>query len=148
MEGVERVITAYTGGKKESPKHHKPYDHSEALFIEFNPTLISYSQILEVWHECDNPWEEQIQQYRSAVFWKALSQQDTTLQFIEELKANNPKKKLYTDVEPVRKVYEAEVYESEGSDVGESPRNGKKALAQPSPRNRKKSAALQSGQKL
>jgi peptide methionine sulfoxide reductase MsrA len=146
MEGVERVITAYTGGKKESPKHHKPYDHTEALFIEYNPTVISYSQILEVWHKCDNPWEEQFPQYRSAVFWEALSQQDTTLQYIKELQANNPNKKLYTDVERVRKVYEVEVYESDGSDVRESPRNGKKSLI-PSPRFRRKSGAVQSGQK-
>eukprot|EP00980_Cylindrotheca_fusiformis_P027955 scaffold22574_cov125-Cylindrotheca_fusiformis.AAC.8 len=132
-EGIDRVITAYAGGKRDIPKHHKPYDHAEAVFVEFDPNVISYRQLLNVWHECDNPWEEQIPQHRSIVFWKILSQQDAALEYIAELQANNPKKKLYSDVERVRKVYEVEVYDANADDLFESPRFGRKEAAPQAP---------------
>lgn len=147
MEGVERVITVYTGGKKESPKHHKPHDHVEAIFIEFNPTKTSYRKILELWHECDDPWEEQTSQHRSAIFWKALSQQDAALEYVEELQAGDRKKKLCTTVERVRKVYEVEVYDSNRGDVPESPRNSKQESAEQAPRKPNMQPALHNGQK-
>jgi peptide methionine sulfoxide reductase MsrA len=108
MEGVERVVLGYTGGKKEKPTFTKIIDHTEALLVEFNPQKVSYRQILEVWHECDsNPWEKEKAQYRSALFWKSLSQQDTALQFIQELQAKNPNKKLHSEVERARRFYRA-----------------------------------------
>lgn len=107
MEGVERIVLGYTGGKKEKPTFAKIHDHTEALLIEFNPQKVSYREILQVWHECDNPWEKEKQQYRSAVFWKSLSQQDAALQFIEELRASCPGKQIYSEVERARRFYRA-----------------------------------------
>ena len=79
--------------------------------IEYAPTILSYRQILELWHECDNPWEEATSpQSRSAIFWKTLSQQDEALQFVEELQAKKPSAKVFVDIERVRKFYEFEIY--------------------------------------
>lgn len=109
LEGVERVILGYTGGKKrEIPTHHKIHDHSEALLIEFDPKKLSFRDILEVWHECDNPWEpSKSKQYQSAVFWKSLKQQDEALNFTQQLQAKNPSKTLHTAIERIYKFYKA-----------------------------------------
>jgi peptide methionine sulfoxide reductase MsrA len=104
-------LIGYTGGKKDNPKNHKPYDHSEALLIEFNPDIVSYRRLLEIWYELHDPWEvEQQRRYRSAVFWKSLTQQDTALQFLEEKRINNSSKQIYTEVERVHKFYEVEQF--------------------------------------
>jgi peptide-methionine (S)-S-oxide reductase len=108
MEGVERVVLGYAGGgKQEKPTTAKLYGHAEALLIEFKPHTVSYRQILEVWHECDNPWEVEKSQYRSTLFWKSLSQQNIALQFVQELQAKNPSKPLHTVVERIHKFYMA-----------------------------------------
>lgn len=101
----------YTGGKRDGPKDHKPYDHTHAILIEYNPSEISYRSILEIWHEMDNPWQEEKREYRSAVFWKSLSQQDTAINYIQEIQATKPSEKLYTDFERARKFYEVEKYD-------------------------------------
>ena len=101
----------YTGGKREGPKDYKPYDHTHAILIEYNPSEISYRSILELWHDMDDPWHEEKRRYRSAVFWKTLSQQDTAISYIHEIQATNPSEKLHTDIERAHKFYEVEQYD-------------------------------------
>jgi peptide-methionine (S)-S-oxide reductase len=87
---VVRVIVGYTGGKSQNPTYQKMADHTEALFIEFNPKLISYWQILGEWQHYngnDPRWATKQRgiprQYRSAIFWITLQQQDEALQFTQ-----------------------------------------------------------------
>jgi methionine-S-sulfoxide reductase len=110
MKGMERVIVGYAGGEQTNPTYYKIQDHSEALFIEFNPQQVSYWQILEMWHDNDNPWKRETRQYRSAILFTSLTQQDEALYFLERLAQSKPSKRLYTDVELVKKFYQAEVY--------------------------------------
>lgn len=110
MKGVVRVLVGYTGGTDPNPTYHKIKDHTEALLIEFDPKEISYWQILEMWHDNDYPWKREPRQYRSAIFWTSLTQQDQALQFVEHLARSNPKKRLYSDVEFVSKFFRAETY--------------------------------------
>lgn len=129
-EGVERLIIGLTGGKQENPKDGKPLDHTYALLIEFTPTILSYRQILELWHECEKPVkEETTQQTRSAIFWKTLPQQDAALQFVEEMQAKNSAVEVFVHIERVRKFYEVEIYNDAYTLV--SPQSRSKA----SPRN-------------
>ncbi|CAJ1961013.1 unnamed protein product [Cylindrotheca closterium] len=130
--GVQRVITGLTGGKQENPKDGKPLDHTCALMIEFDPLVLSYRQILELWHECDKFKQGEITLHtRSAIFWKTLPQQDAALQFIEELKASKPSTEISVDIERVRKFYEVEVYDPNAATIV-SPQHQK---AKFSPRN-------------
>lgn len=92
MRGVERVIVGYTGGKQPHPKYGNLQDHTEALLLDFNPKEVSYWEILEMWNDNANPWKRDSIQYRSAIFWTSLSQQDEALQFLQRLSASNPKK--------------------------------------------------------
>jgi len=107
LQGVDRVVVGYTGGKKEKPTSDKLHGHCEALFIEFQPNVISYRQILDEWKQCGDPWEPEKSQYRSALFWKSLPQQNIAFQFVEELQSEHPGKKLYTEVERIHKFYMA-----------------------------------------
>jgi len=113
MQGVERVIVGYAGGKEPNPTYYKMKDHTESVMIEYDPKEVSYWQILEMWHDNDYPWKREPRQYRSAIFWTSLAQQDQALQFVDHLRChsnnNNPKKqRLYTDVEFITKFYQAE----------------------------------------
>jgi peptide-methionine (S)-S-oxide reductase len=110
MRGVERVIVGYTGGKQPHPKYGNLQDHTEALLLDFNPKEVSYWEILEMWHDNANPWKRDSIQYRSAIFWTSLSQQDEALQFLQRLSASNPKKRLRVHVELARAFYKAEPY--------------------------------------
>ena len=104
-------MAGLTGGKQENPKDFKPLDHTVALLVEFAPTIISYRQLLELWHECDNPWEEATTPLsKSAIYWRNLPQQDEALQFVEELQAKKPSAKVFVDIERARKFYEVEIY--------------------------------------
>lgn len=114
-EGVKRVLVGYTNGVKEAPKDYKPYDHTEAVLIEYNPEEISYRGILDIWHEVDDPFTEGTRQYRSAIFWKSLSQQDTALSYIHEIQVVNPSQTLHTEIERARKFYEVEIYDNESN---------------------------------
>jgi peptide-methionine (S)-S-oxide reductase len=105
MKGVERVIVGYAGGKQPNPTYYKIKDHTEALFIEFNPQQVTYWQILEMW--LDYPWKLEPRQYRSAILFTSLAQQDEALYFLAQSKSNE---RLYADVELVTKFYQAEVY--------------------------------------
>mmetsp|Transcript_26069 Transcript_26069/g.63624 ORF Transcript_26069/g.63624 Transcript_26069/m.63624 type:complete len:355 (-) Transcript_26069:259-1323(-) len=108
LEGVERVILGYTGGGKEIPTFVKIHNHTEALLIEFNPNTISYSQILLAWRECVDPWEKEKTQYRAAIFWKTLSQQNEALVFIDNLRAEQPTKVFHVEVERARRFFRAQ----------------------------------------
>ena len=47
LDGVEEVITGYTGGRQPSPTFSNKMDHQEAVRIVFDPAAISYDEILE-----------------------------------------------------------------------------------------------------
>lgn len=47
LDGVEQVITGYTGGREPSPNFTNKKDHQESIRIVFDPGAISYDEILE-----------------------------------------------------------------------------------------------------
>ena len=54
VEGVQRVLSGYTGGKKVTPTYQEVCSdntgHAEAIDITFFPDVISYHDILEIFH--------------------------------------------------------------------------------------------------
>jgi len=76
-------------------------DYTEALLIEFDPTVVSYKDILELWRSQHTPYPNK-RQYRSALLYVNESQKAVAQEF-----AKNEK---YVDVEPVTKFYMAEEY--------------------------------------
>lgn len=70
-----RTRVGYTGGQSQDPSYYSLGDHSEAIQIEFDPTKVSYDQLLglaqRLGHFQGDDWSRQ---YRSAVFYHSKTQ--------------------------------------------------------------------------
>lgn len=70
-----RTRVGYTGGEKPSPTYHAIGDHSEAIEIDFDPTVVSYEDLLAEFFASHNPCGGAFStQYRSAVFPRSSEQ--------------------------------------------------------------------------
>lgn len=111
--GVSRVIVGYTGGKHPNPTSRDLQDHTQALFIEYNPKKITYLQILSAWRDNDYPWEEpETNDCRSVIFFTNREKQESiTLQFLARLARTRPTSTLHVDIEDATTFYQAEEYQ-------------------------------------
>ena len=70
-----RTRVGYAGGKKRNPTYHDLGDHTETLQIDFDPDVISYDELLEIFWSSHNPgrgsWSRQ---YMAAVFFHSEEQ--------------------------------------------------------------------------
>lgn len=95
VEGVESVTSGYTGGRVESPSYRQVCDggtgHAEAVRIVFDPQVISYRDLLEIFFVIHDPTSVDRQgndvgsQYRSAIFAVGEEQLHDALALIEEM---------------------------------------------------------------
>lgn len=121
LKGVEEVISGYSGGRTANPTYEEVSSgdtgHAEAIQIKFDPSIISYGQLLEIFFKLHDPTTLNQQgadigeQYRSAVFYHSESQKETAEKVIEQFE----KDKVYddpivTEVTPFTNFYEAEDY--------------------------------------
>lgn len=116
LKGVKSVMSGYAGGSPsadgENPSYEKVSEgstgHLEAIQIEFDPSIISYEKILEVFFATHDPTTLNRQgqdigtQYRSAIFYHSEDQKKTA----ERLK----KSSFVTQILPFDKFYKAEEY--------------------------------------
>ena len=105
-----RTRVGYTGGTTENPTYKKIGDHSEAIQIDFDPTRITYRQLLEIFfasHDpCRGSWSTQ---YKNALF----VHDDAQRKVAEEVLAGIAKKttrELVTPVVKAGRFYRAEDY--------------------------------------
>ena len=111
MDGVKRVVVGYTGGSEAFPTYSSIKDATEAVLIEFDPGMISYEKILDVWTKSHSPFFPQKCQYRSAIWYRNEDQKAAAEAVIAELQNKRGEgKKVYADVEPVGPFYQAEEY--------------------------------------
>ena len=106
MEGVKRCIAGYTGGLStdETVSRNNLHDHSLALFIEYNPKKVSLQEILEMWKDNDDPWnEDEAEKWeeRSAIFTTNYKQHEECKTFIKKLAKTRPYDHLHVHVERV-----------------------------------------------
>jgi peptide-methionine (S)-S-oxide reductase len=121
VKGVQRVISGYTGGKKENPTYEQVCDdntgHAEAIDITFFPEVISYREILEIFFTVHDPTTPNRQgndsgtQYRSAIFYHNEAQMMIAQEVIKEINEahiwNSP---IVTELKSYTKFYSAENY--------------------------------------
>jgi peptide-methionine (S)-S-oxide reductase len=121
LRGVERVVSGYAGGHVERPTYREVCDgttgHAEVVQITFDPALVSYRELLEVFFTIHDPTTLNRQgadvgtQYRSAVFYHSPEQRETAEQVIAEMEAarvwDSP---IVTEVSPLAEFYPAEDY--------------------------------------
>jgi peptide-methionine (S)-S-oxide reductase len=124
LQGVESVESGYTGGKTASPTYQQVCNgntgHAEVVRVTFDPDMVSYREILEVFFTIHDPTTLNRQgndvgtQYRSAIFYHSPEQKAIAEQLIAEL--NGQKAfgvAIVTEVVPVQTFYVAEDYHQE-----------------------------------
>lgn len=121
IKGVEKIEPGYTGGNVPNPTYEQvstgTTGHAEAAQITFDPKIISFKEILEIFFTMHDPTSLNRQgadvgtQYRSAIFYHNPKQKEVTEQLIDELnKEDIFNKTIVTSVEPLKVFYEAETY--------------------------------------
>ncbi|MGH2564311.1 MAG: peptide-methionine (S)-S-oxide reductase MsrA, partial [Ginsengibacter sp.] len=95
LKGVEKVLSGYSGGHIENPTYEQVYGkktgHAEVLRIEYDPAIISYDDLLEVFWATHDPTTLNRQgndtgpQYRSVIFYHDDTQKEKAEKYKEEL---------------------------------------------------------------
>ena len=120
VKGVSAVVSGYAGGNA-STAHYEQVSmgdtgHAEAVRVSFNPTQISYQQLLQVFFSvAHNPTQLNFQgpdsgsQYRSAIFYTSAEQQKLAQSTIQQLTtAHTFAAPVVTQVAPLQAFYPAE----------------------------------------
>lgn len=124
LKGVVDVVSGYSGGHVVNPTYEevcgKQTGHAEVVQVTFDPSVISYREILEIFFTIHDPTTPNRQgndvgpQYRSAVFYHLPEQKATAEQVIKEFETakvwDNP---FVTEVTAFDKFYPAEDYHQE-----------------------------------
>jgi peptide-methionine (S)-S-oxide reductase len=121
VNGVERVESGYSGGTIENPTYRQictgATGHAEVIQVAFDPKVISYREILEIFFVTHDPTSLNRQghdvgtQYRSAIFYHSPQQKQTAEKLIEEFNAQKIwDRPIVTQVAPLEKFYRAEDY--------------------------------------
>ncbi len=124
LRGVTRVVSGYAGGHKENPTYREVCDgttgHAEVVQITFDPQVVSYRELLEVFFTIHDPTTLNRQggdigtQYRSAIFYHTPAQRETAAALISELEAERVwDAPIVTEVVPLERFYPAEDYHQE-----------------------------------
>jgi len=121
LAGVDRVVSGYTGGSVPDPTYDDvcggATGHAEAVQISFDPSVISYRELLEIFFVFHDPTTLNRQgpdvgsQYRSAIFYRDDEQARTARAVIADLEGRRifgaP---IVTEVTPLTVFYPAEAY--------------------------------------
>ncbi|MCA1622663.1 MAG: peptide-methionine (S)-S-oxide reductase MsrA [Acidobacteria bacterium] len=124
LKGVEAVESGYSGGHKENPTYREVCSettgHAEVVQVKFDPNVISFKEILQVFFSVHDPTTLNRQgndigtSYRSAIFYHSDEQRRIAEEVISEVEAegvyDNP---IVTEIKPFDKFYIAEDYHQE-----------------------------------
>jgi peptide-methionine (S)-S-oxide reductase len=119
LQGVEKVVPGYTGGHAARPAYREVCSgttgHAEALQITFDPGVISFRDLLEVFFSIHDPTTLNYQgddvgtQYRSAIFYGTPEQKAEAERTIAGLGASGAwARPIVTEVKPLAEFYPAE----------------------------------------
>ena len=115
LNGVISTRVGYTGGEVENATYRNHGDHAEAVEIIFNPSEISYRELLEFFFKIHNPTTPDRQgndrgrSYRSEIFYTTKEQQEIALQTIKDIDASGIwPAKVVTPVTKASEFWEAE----------------------------------------
>ena len=105
-----RTRVGYAGGAKENPTYHDLGDHTETLEIDFDPAVISYEKIMDLFWTAHNPCAESwSRQYMSAVFVRDEEQRRIATE-VRDRVAKDLKDPVTTPILPLARFWIAEDY--------------------------------------
>lgn len=121
LPGVHAVISGYTGGKKDNPTYEEVSSgstgHAEAVEVEFDPSLVSYDQLLEVFWRNIDPTTRDRQfvdvgsQYRTAIYYQSEEQKKKALASKQAVERSGKfPQPIVTEIAPASRFYPAEGY--------------------------------------
>ncbi|AAZ96800.1 methionine sulfoxide reductase A [Thiobacillus denitrificans ATCC 25259] len=121
LQGVESAVSGYMGGHTETPSYEAVCNgdtgHAEVVQITFDPDVISYRDLLDVFFTIHDPTQLNRQgndvgtQYRSAIFWHTPAQKAEAEAAIAALDASKQYgSPVVTEVAEATTFYPAETY--------------------------------------
>ena len=121
LKGVEKVESGYSGGTTVYPTYEQvstgTTGHAEVVQINFDPKIISFKEILEIFFRMHDPTTLNRQgpdvgtQYRSVIFYHNYEQKTIAEQVIKEItEAKIWDAPIVTKIEPFKAFYKAEDY--------------------------------------
>jgi peptide-methionine (S)-S-oxide reductase len=124
LDGVVKVTSGYIGGTKDNPTYQEVCSgqtgYAEAVQVGYEPSKISYDELLEVFFKVHDPTSLNRQgadvgtQYRSAIFYNSSEQKDKAEYYKNEVdKSGAYDKPIVTEITAATKFYPAENYHQE-----------------------------------
>jgi peptide-methionine (S)-S-oxide reductase len=124
VKGVERVESGYAGGAIPNPTYEQvstgTTGHAEVVQITFDPSVLTYKELLEVYFDIHDPTTLNRQgadvgtQYRSMIFYHTSEQERVAREMIAALEAAQVwKDPIVTEIVPFDAFYPAEEYHKE-----------------------------------
>ncbi len=121
LRGVEKVVSGYSGGTVPNPSYSEvctgTTGHAEVVQIPFDPQIISFRELLEVFFTIHDPTTLNRQgpdmgaQYRSAIFYHTPEQERVAKKVTAELEAAKIwSAPIVTEIKPFMAFYPAEEY--------------------------------------
>ena len=121
LKGVSRAVSGYSGGTTKNPTYKEvctgETGHAECLQIIYDPAVISFEELLEVFWETHDPTTLNKQgadegtQYRSAIFYHSPEQKEKAEKYKTELdKSGAFDRPIVTEITPFTLFYPAENY--------------------------------------
>ena len=121
VEGVEDAAVGYRGGTLDNPTYKDlctdRTGHAEVVQVEFDPAVVSYEELLEVFWKIHDPTQLNRQgpdfgtQYRSVIFYHMEEQKVKATESKEKLQSSGAfKKPIATEIAPASTFFRAEEY--------------------------------------
>ena len=120
VEGVEKVISGYSGGKIKNPTYkevtYSNTGHFEAIKIVYDQDIINYKELLNLYWKNVDPFDSAGQfcdkglSYRSVAFYKTQNEKDEIKNSIINIEKKFKGKKVVTFIRKFKKFYPAEDY--------------------------------------
>ena len=121
VPGVVETAVGYEGGKLDNPTYRDVCTgrtgHAEALEITFDPTRVSYQQLLDVFFSSHDPTQlnrqgpDHGEQYRSVIFYHSAEQQQAAVATVARLNAEHKfPRPIVTQIVPAQTFWVAEEY--------------------------------------
>jgi peptide-methionine (S)-S-oxide reductase len=121
LKGVSLVVSGYSGGDVIGPTYRQvctgTTGHAEAIQVTFDPSIITYEELLEVFWQTHDPTTSDRQgndkgpQYRSVVFYHSEDQKDLVERYKQKLDDSGAfRGPIVTEIVPFAAFYRAETY--------------------------------------
>ena len=121
VKGVSSTSVGYSGGKKDAPTYEQvctgDTGHAEVVEVDFDPSVVTYSELLDVFWSCHDPTTKDRQgpdighQYRSVIYYLDDRQKKLAEESMNDVsKSGRFRDSIVTEIHPIKEYYKAEDY--------------------------------------